>query len=65
MTLQKRIIKYLLRHREGVSGPQISAWVSSVRKPEPSTIYDLERVLTELRDNGVIVCTQGLWWLRR
>lgn len=60
--IQKRIRRYLLKHRR-LSPSQIYSWIASVRKDGGYTLQQFEAALTEMRDAGEVVCTSGAWYL--
>lgn len=61
---QDKIIRYLMNHPSGVSGSQIDAWLESCRKNGGFTYADMCDAKRALRDQGRIVCTNKVWWLR-
>lgn len=48
-----------LTARSGLSTAQVRA-----RLPAGISVSEFERALTELRDEGVVACTAGIWWCR-
>jgi hypothetical protein len=61
--LNKRVLRYLQTHPEGVSGKQITGWLWSIQKV-PVTLQDVEHVLYHLRDAGQIAVANTLWFKR-
>jgi hypothetical protein len=63
-TAEDKIIVYLMRHPTGVSGSQIDAWLDSCRKDGGFTYAEMCDAKRTLRDQGRIVCTNRIWWLK-
>lgn len=64
MTAEEKIARYLMTHPSGVSGAQLRAWLDSCRKNGGFTFLEQDDALRNLRDQGRIVCTSGVWWLK-
>lgn len=64
MTAYDKVIRYLMRHPSGVSGSQLRAWLDSCRKNGGFKLDEQEDALRQGRDEGRIICTSGVWWLK-
>jgi hypothetical protein len=63
-TAEDKIVTYLMTHPSGVSGSQIDAWLESCRKDGGYTYKEMCDAKRSLRDQGRIVCTNKIWWLK-
>lgn len=68
---RQRILGHLRRHPEGVPKDLMFAWLASVTRHgglgrDPADRYwNYEKALKEIVRDGLAVCTNGVWWLRR
>lgn len=63
--LEQRILRYLSKYPEGLTNALLRAWIDSCRKGGGYTQKETDEVIRRLRDEGRIICTSGLWWLRK
>lgn len=65
-----RVLRHLRRHPRGVSKEQMYAWLHSVSRfgglgADPTErIRNYERAMKDLVADALIVCTNGVWWMR-
>lgn len=66
-----RVLRHLRRHPGGVPADLMHAWIASVRRygglgarPEDRE-SNYNRALSELTRDGLVACTNGVWWARR
>jgi hypothetical protein len=52
----------LLQRSKGVSG--LMLWARIRSKPEGYTPHEFEEGLNAMVHEGLIACTDGVWWLR-
>lgn len=62
---KKRIRRYLRKHRTGLSTAIMRGWTDSVRKGGIITLWDYQQALREMTASHEVVCTSGIWWLRK
>lgn len=63
-TASDKLIGYLMTHPSGVSGTQLRAWLDSCRRDGGYTYAEQDSSLVALREQGRIICTNGVWWLK-
>jgi hypothetical protein len=61
----KRLTRHLANHPDGVSTPQLNAWIDSVRKGGVITLQDFQEGLRLLRSRNVAAFANGVWFLRK
>lgn len=61
---KKRIRRHLRNHPDGVSTPQLYAWIETVRKGGAIYLPDFNQALTEMKNGAEVACAGDLWYLR-
>lgn len=59
--LKKRLCRYFIKNPRCSTG-KLYGWIASIRKYDGFHLSEFDRALKELRDDGVLVCTNGNWW---